>query len=151
MASQPTDLGRPVQEGDVFGPYADLYPGQVITTPCGRVFTVEPDGKHIRCTHVPPSTPSHDSGTRSPKQSSRPTRESGQFDGRSAAVYRSPGTTNVLYGGSNGNVPGDGHGHVRATGGPTGENVVFWRLPEDEGGQTIVDNSWDITEGNDLR
>jgi len=56
MASQPTDLGRPVQEGDVFGPYADLYPGQVITTPCGRVFTVEPDGKHIRCTHVPPST-----------------------------------------------------------------------------------------------
>ena len=56
MASQPTDLSRPVQEGDVFGPYADLDPGQVITTPCGRVFTVEPDGKHIRCTYVPPST-----------------------------------------------------------------------------------------------
>ncbi len=84
-------------------------------------------------------------------RSNSPTGEPGRFDGRSATVYRSPGTTNVIYGGRNGNVPGDGHGHVKATGGPTGESVVFWRLPEDEGGQTIVDNSWDITGGNDLR
>lgn len=83
-------------------------------------------------------------------RSNSPTGEPGRFDGRSATVYRSPGTTNVIYGGRNGNVPGDGHGHVKATGGPTGESVVFWRLPEDEGGQTIVDNSWDITGGNDL-
>lgn len=80
-----------------------------------------------------------------------PAKKSGEFDGRDATVYLSPGTTNVLYGGRDGNTRGDGHGHVRATGGPTGENIVFWRLPEDEGGQTIVNNSWSITDGNDLR
>ena len=32
-------------------------------------------------------------------RSNSPLRESGQFDGRSAAVYRSPDTTNILYGG----------------------------------------------------
>ena len=38
---------------------------------------------------------------------------------------------------------GPGHGHVRVTGGPLGENIVYWRLPESEGGQVIVDNAWE--------
>ncbi|CAN3702702.1 hypothetical protein MMX123_02732 [Microbacterium sp. MM2322] len=57
----------------------------------------------------------------------------------------------MFYGGRFGNVPGDGHGHVKATGGPFGENIVFWRLPESEGGQIIVSNSFDTMYGNDLR
>lgn len=72
------------------------------------------------------------------------------FDGKEARVERSGGTINVYYGGRWGNVPGDGHGHVKATGGPLGENIVFWRLPESEGGQVIVSNSWDTMYGNDL-
>lgn len=72
------------------------------------------------------------------------------FDGKEARVERSAGTINVYYGGRMGNIPGDGHGHVKATGGPLGESIVFWRLPESEGGQTIVDNSWDTKYGNDL-
>lgn len=43
------------------------------------------------------------------------------------------------------------HGHVRATGGLLGENIAYWRLPESEGGQVIVDNSWGTMNGNDLR
>ena len=73
------------------------------------------------------------------------------FDGYPAVVHRSGGQINVYYGGRFGNIPGDGHGHVRATGGPLGENIVYWRLPESEGGQVIVDNSWGTMNGNDLR
>ena len=73
------------------------------------------------------------------------------FDGQPAIVHRSGGQINVYYGGRFGNILGDGHGHVRATGGPLGENIVYWRLPESEGGQVIVDNSWGIMNGNDLR
>lgn len=71
------------------------------------------------------------------------------FDGKDAKVERSGGTINVFYGGFL--VPdGTGHGHVKATGGPMGENIVYWRLPDDEGGQVIVSNSWDTQYGNDL-
>ena len=73
------------------------------------------------------------------------------FDGYPATVHRSGEQINVYYGGRFGNIPGDGHGHVRATGGPLGENIVYWRLPESEGGQVIIDNSWGTMNGNDLR
>ena len=33
---------------------------------------------------------------------------------------------------------------------PPGENIVYWRLPDSEGGQVIVSNSWDTMYGNDL-
>ena len=56
----------------------------------------------------------------------------------------------VFYGGSF-TPDGPGHGHVKATGGPLGENIVYWRLPYSEGGQVIVSNSWDTMYGNDLR
>ena len=62
------------------------------------------------------------------------------FDGYPAVVHRSGGQTNVYYGGAF-TPDGHGHGHVKATGGPLGENIVYWRLPESEGGQVIVDNS----------
>ncbi|XMB33791.1 hypothetical protein QQ965_03560 [Candidatus Saccharibacteria bacterium oral taxon 955] len=58
---------------------------------------------------------------------------------------------NIYYGGKYGNIPGDGHGHVKATGGPLGENIVYWRLPDSEGGAVIVSNEWDVMYGNDLR
>lgn len=71
------------------------------------------------------------------------------FDGQEAKVVRNPGEIQVFYGGFL--MPdGDGHGHVRATGGPLGENIVYWRLPASEGGQVIVSNSWDTKYGNDL-
>ncbi|WP_327313344.1 hypothetical protein [Streptomyces sp. NBC_01235] len=73
-----------------------------------------------------------------------------EFDGKEARVDRSGGTINVYYGGAFGNIPGDGHGHVKATGGPLGENIVYWRLPQSEGGDVIVSNSWDTKYGNDL-
>lgn len=71
------------------------------------------------------------------------------FDGKEARVERSAGTIHVYYGGAF-TPDGSGHGHVKATGGPFGENIVYWRLPESEGGQVIVDNSWDVMNGNDL-
>lgn len=49
----------------------------------------------------------------------------GRFDGREAKIYRSGGMINVYYGGRYDNTPNDGHGHVKATGGPHGENIVF--------------------------
>lgn len=49
------------------------------------------------------------------------------------------------------NVPGDGHGHVKAQGGSLGEFIVYWRLPEGERGAVIVSNEWDVMYGNDLR
>ena len=73
------------------------------------------------------------------------------FNGQPAIVHRPGGQINVYYGGRFGNIPGDSHGHVRATGGPLGENIVYWRLPESEGGQVIIDNSWGTMNGNDLR
>ena len=72
------------------------------------------------------------------------------FDGQPAVVHRSGGMINVYYGGAF-TPDGYGHGHVKATGGPLGENIVYWRLPESEGGQVIVDNAWDTMNGNDLR
>ncbi len=71
------------------------------------------------------------------------------FDGKEAKVERSDGTINVFYGGFF-TPDGPGHGHVKATGGPLGENIVYWRLPDSEGGQVIVSNSWDTMYGNDL-
>ena len=71
------------------------------------------------------------------------------FDGQPAIVHRSEGMINVYYGGRFGNIPGDGH--VRATGGPLGENIVYWRLPESEGSQVIVNNARETMNGNDLR
>lgn len=67
-----------------------------------------------------------------------------------AIVHRSGGQINVYYGGRF-KPDGPGHGHVRVTGGPLGENIVYWRLPESEGGQVIVDNAWETMNGNDLR
>lgn len=71
------------------------------------------------------------------------------FQGKEAKVERSAGTIDVYYGGFL-TPDGQGHGHVKATGGPLGENIVYWRLPQDEGGQVIVSNSWDTMYGNDL-
>lgn len=72
------------------------------------------------------------------------------FDGQPAIVHRSGGQINVYYGGAF--APDEhGHGHIKATGGPLGKNTVYWRLPESEGGQVIVDNSWGTMNGNDLR
>ena len=75
----------------------------------------------------------------------------GWFDGKEARIQRSGGMINVYYGGRFGNIPGDSHGHVKATGGPLGENIVFWRLPDSEGGHVLVDNKFTIMNGNDLR
>ncbi len=72
------------------------------------------------------------------------------FDRQPAIVHRSGGMINVYYGGAF-TPDGHGHGHVKATGGPLGENIVYWRLPESEDGQVIVDNSWGTVNGNDLR
>ena len=72
-----------------------------------------------------------------------------QFDGQDAKVERSAGTINVYYGGFM-SPDGRGHGHVKATGGMLGENIVYWRLPESEGGRVIVSNSFDEKYGNDL-
>lgn len=71
------------------------------------------------------------------------------FDGKPAKVKKSGGTIHVFYGGE-GIADGPGHGHVKATGGPSGENIVLWRLPASEGGRTIVSNSMDEKYGNDL-
>lgn len=71
------------------------------------------------------------------------------FDGKEAKVERSGGTINVYYGGFP-VADGHGHGHVKATGGSLGENIVFWRLPDSEGGNVIVDNSFGVPDGNDL-
>ena len=75
----------------------------------------------------------------------------GWFDGKEARIQRSGGMINIYYGGRSGNIPGDGHGHVKATGGPLGENIIYWRLPDSEGGAVIVSNAWDVMYGNDLR
>ena len=40
----------------------------------------------------------------------------GWFDGKPAKIRRSGGTTEIFYGGAWGNIPGDGHGHVKAQG-----------------------------------
>lgn len=58
----------------------------------------------------------------------------GWFDGKPAKIRRSGGTTEIFYGGAWGNTPGDGHGHVKAQGGSLGDFIVYWRLPESEGG-----------------
>ena len=39
------------------------------------------------------------------------------FDGKPAKIRRSGGTTEIFYGGAWGNIPGNGHGHVKAQGG----------------------------------
>ncbi len=64
----------------------------------------------------------------------------GWFDGKPAKIRRSGGTTEIFYGGAWGNIPGDGHGHMKAQGGPLGDFIVYWRLPESEGGATVIDN-----------
>ena len=69
----------------------------------------------------------------------------GWFDGKPAKIRHSGGTTEIFYGGAWGNIPGDGHGHVKAQGGPLGEFIVYWRLPESEGGATVIDN-WASSE-----
>ena len=50
----------------------------------------------------------------------------GWFDRKEARIQRSGGMVNIYYGGKYGNIPGDGHGHVKATGGPLGKNIVYW-------------------------
>ena len=69
----------------------------------------------------------------------------GWSDGKPAKIRRSGGTTEIFYGGAWGNIPGDGHGHVKAQGGSLGEFIVYWRLPESEGGATVIDN-WASSE-----
>ena len=70
----------------------------------------------------------------------------GWFDGREALVQRSGGMINVYYGGSL-KPDGTGHGHVKATGGPLGENIVYWRLPaEYHNRQQIHDPEWQRSE-----
>ena len=49
------------------------------------------------------------------------------------------------YDGRAGNIPGDGHGHVKAQGDPLGEFIVYWRLPKSEGSATVIDN-WASSE-----
>jgi hypothetical protein cdivTM_09441 len=65
----------------------------------------------------------------------------GWLDGKPAKIRRSGGTTEIFYGGAWGNIPGDGHGYVKAQRGPLGEFIVYWRdFPESEGGATVIDN-----------
>lgn len=45
------------------------------------------------------------------------------FDGQPAIVHRSGGQINVYYDGA---FAPDGHGHVKATGGPLGKNTVYY-------------------------
>lgn len=61
------------------------------------------------------------------------------FDGKEAVIENEPGTINIYYGGMF-TPDGLGHGHVKAQGGPFGESIVFWRLPDSEGGQIVIDN-----------
>ena len=52
------------------------------------------------------------------------------------------------YDGRAGNIPGDGHGHVKAQGGPLGEfssSTGDCLRAESEGGATIIDN-WASSE-----
>ena len=72
------------------------------------------------------------------------------FDNKEAEVYRSFGTIDVYYGGSP--CPdGPGHGHIKATDNYMGEKIVYWRLPDDEGGRVIVEKSWSDSSDEDLR
>ena len=64
----------------------------------------------------------------------------GWFDGKEAKIRQSGGMINIYYSVRSGNIPGDGHGHVKAQGGPLGDFIVYWRLPESEGGATVIDN-----------
>lgn len=48
------------------------------------------------------------------------------FDEQPAIAHKSGGQINVYYGGAF-TPDGHGHGHVKATGAPLGENIVYWR------------------------
>lgn len=61
------------------------------------------------------------------------------FDGQEAKVVQEAGTVNIYYGGHM-TPDGYGHGHVKAQGGKYGENIVYWRLPDNEGGNVVIDN-----------
>lgn len=63
----------------------------------------------------------------------------GTFDGQDAKVVQEAGTKNIYYGGFLA-PDGNGHGHVKAQGGMLGESIVYWRKPESEGGQVVIDN-----------
>jgi hypothetical protein len=66
------------------------------------------------------------------------------FDDKEAKVVREAGTINIFYGGSF-TPDGYGHGHVKAQGGAFGESIVYWRLPDSEGGTVVIDN-WASSE-----
>lgn len=63
----------------------------------------------------------------------------GKFDGQDAKVIQEAGATNIYYGGLL-TPDGIGHGHVKAQGGVYGESIVYWRKPDSEGGQVVIDN-----------
>ena len=52
------------------------------------------------------------------------------FDGQLAIVHRSGGQINVYYDGA---FAPDGHGHVKATGGPLGKNTVYYTAAREQG------------------
>lgn len=66
------------------------------------------------------------------------------FDGQQADVEQKAGELNIYYGGLL-YPSGPGHGHVKAQGGALGESIVYWRLPDNEGGRVVIDN-WASSE-----
>ena len=63
-----------------------------------------------------------------------------------AIVCRSGGQINVYYGGKF-KPDGPGHGHVRVTGGPLSENIVYWRVVR----LSSTTHGKPTMNGNDLR
>ncbi|WP_163513575.1 hypothetical protein [Fodinicola acaciae] len=59
----------------------------------------------------------------------------GKLDGEDARVKETGDRVEALWGGSNGNTPGDGHGHIASN---DGLNADYLREP---GGEVVVDNS----------
>lgn len=61
------------------------------------------------------------------------------FDGQEAVIVKQAGTIDIYYGGL-WKPDGEGHGHVKAQGHTCGECIVYWRLPDREGGRVVIDN-----------
>lgn len=66
--------------------------------------------------------------------------DDGEFDGKDAKIKVSDNgrRTDIFYGGE-GTPDGDGHGHVTAI----NDQIQYWREPENEGGNTLIDYGHD--------
>lgn len=71
--------------------------------------------------------------------------EYGYFDGREAAVQRLAHMTIVHYGDMP-TLDDTGCGHVEAI----DDRITYWRLPDDEGGATLVKDPQDSMHGEEL-